>query len=120
MERSARVGLDVLASHRQRRRCLIGARSSPLADASAERLPFEDGQFDLALAQLVVNFMTDPLAGVREMARVTRPHGTVGAAVWDYAGQMTLLRVLLGRGRCAGPGRERPRRGQLHAVLHAP
>ena len=45
-----------------------------------------------ALAQLVVNFMSDPPAGVGEMARVTRPGGVVGCAVWDYAGQMTLLR----------------------------
>ena len=59
---------------------------------SAEALPFEDGAFDHALAQLVVNFMTDPLAGVREMRRVTRPGGAVAAAVWDYAGEMTLLR----------------------------
>ena len=60
--------------------------------AAAEHLPFADGGFDAALAQLVVNFMTDPLAGVREMCRVTRPGGTVAAAVWDYAGEMTLLR----------------------------
>ena len=60
--------------------------------ASAEALPFEDAVFDHALAQLVVNFMTDPVAGVREMARVTRGGGTVAAAVWDYAGEMTLLR----------------------------
>ncbi len=38
--------------------------------ASAESLPFPDGEFDVALAQLVVNFMSDPEAGVREMARV--------------------------------------------------
>lgn len=61
--------------------------------AAAEALPFADGDFDVALAQLVVNFMTDPLAGVREMARVTRPGGAVGAAVWDYGGEMTLLRT---------------------------
>lgn len=60
--------------------------------ASAEALSFEDGAFDHALAQLVVNFMTDPPAGVGEMYRVTRPGGTVAAAVWDYAGEMTLLR----------------------------
>jgi SAM-dependent methyltransferase len=60
--------------------------------ASAEALPFEDAAFDHALAQLVVNFMSDPPAGVREMQRVTRPGGTVAAAVWDYAGEMTLLR----------------------------
>jgi SAM-dependent methyltransferase len=61
--------------------------------ASAAALPFDDGAFDDALAQLVVNFMTDPLAGVREMRRVTRRVGTVAAAVWDYAGEMTLLRA---------------------------
>jgi SAM-dependent methyltransferase len=60
--------------------------------ATAEELPFDDAAFDYALAQLVVNFMTDPVAGVREMWRVTRPGGTVAAAVWDYAGEMTLLR----------------------------
>jgi SAM-dependent methyltransferase len=61
--------------------------------ASAEALPFEDDRFDHALAQLVVNFMADPLAGVREMSRVTRRGGRVSAAVWDYAGEMTLLRA---------------------------
>jgi SAM-dependent methyltransferase len=60
--------------------------------AAAESLPFADAAFDCALAQLVVNFMGDPAAGVGEMVRVTRPGGTVGAAVWDYAGEMTLLR----------------------------
>lgn len=58
----------------------------------AEALPFADAAFDHAFAQLVVNFMSDPRAGVAEMARVTRPGGTVVAAVWDYAGEMTLLR----------------------------
>ena len=60
--------------------------------APAEALPFADAEFDHAFAQLVVNFMSDPLGGVREMRRVTRPGGTVVAAVWDYAGEMTLLR----------------------------
>jgi SAM-dependent methyltransferase len=63
-----------------------------VAVARAEQLPFPDAAFDHALAQLVVNFMADPLAGVREMGRVTRAGGTVAAAVWDYAGEMTLLR----------------------------
>jgi len=54
--------------------------------AVAEELPFEDELFDTALAQLVVHFMADPVAGLREMARVTRTHGIVAACVWDYAG----------------------------------
>jgi SAM-dependent methyltransferase len=54
--------------------------------AAAEHLPFQDGRFDTALAQLVVHFMSDPGAGLREMRRVTRPGGTVAACVWDHAG----------------------------------
>lgn len=54
--------------------------------AAAEALPFADDTFDVALAQLVVHFMTDPVAGLREIARVTRPGGAVAASVWDHAG----------------------------------
>jgi SAM-dependent methyltransferase len=54
--------------------------------AAAERLPFPGGRFDAALAQLVVHFMSDPVAGLREMARVTRRGGVVAACVWDHAG----------------------------------
>jgi SAM-dependent methyltransferase len=53
---------------------------------AAEELPFDDDSFDVVLAQLVVHFMTDPVAGLREMARVTRPGGLVAASVWDHAG----------------------------------
>jgi SAM-dependent methyltransferase len=52
----------------------------------AEALPFADDEFDLTLAQLVVHFMADPVAGITEMARVTRPVGLVAACVWDFAG----------------------------------
>jgi len=38
------------------------------------------------LAQLVVHFMADPVAGLSEMARVTREGGVVAACVWDHAG----------------------------------
>jgi SAM-dependent methyltransferase len=54
--------------------------------AAAEQLPFAEGEFDAALAQLVVHFMKDPVAGLREMARVTVPGGIVAASVWDHGG----------------------------------
>jgi SAM-dependent methyltransferase len=54
--------------------------------ASAEQVPFQDRAFDAALAQLVVHFMTDPVAGLREMGRVTRLGGVVAACVWDHEG----------------------------------
>jgi DNA-binding HxlR family transcriptional regulator len=43
--------------------------------------PVPGGAFDAVLAQLVVHFMTDPVAGLREMGRVTRRGGVVGACV---------------------------------------
>jgi SAM-dependent methyltransferase len=61
--------------------------------APAEQLPFDTGSRDAALAQLVVNFMSDAAQGVGEMGRVVRPGGVVAACVWDYAGRMTLLRA---------------------------
>jgi ubiquinone/menaquinone biosynthesis C-methylase UbiE len=57
-----------------------------VAQSPAEELPFADATFDAALAQLVVHFMTDPVGGLREMARVTRAGGVVAACVWDHAG----------------------------------
>lgn len=50
---------------------------------TAEELTYGTGTFDAALAQLVVHFMTDPVAGIRQMARVTRRGGVVAACVWD-------------------------------------
>jgi SAM-dependent methyltransferase len=62
-------------------------RSPPRSgQCAAEQLPFPDAAFDIAMAQLVVHFMADPVLGLREMARVTRPGGAVCACVWDHAG----------------------------------
>jgi SAM-dependent methyltransferase len=62
-----------------------------IEQAAAEQLPFADYSFDVTLAQLVVHFMTDPVAGIGEMARVTRPAGLVAACVWDHAGERAPL-----------------------------
>lgn len=61
--------------------------------AVAEQLPFPDKAFDAALAQLVVHFMSDPVAGLTEMARVVRDDGVVAACVWDHAGGQGPLSV---------------------------
>lgn len=54
--------------------------------STAEQLPYPDSSFDCTLASLVVSFMSDPVTGLAEMARVTRPGGLVGATMWDHAG----------------------------------
>ncbi len=61
--------------------------------ATAEHLPFAAAAFDAVLAQLVVHFMTDPVAGLQEMKRVASPGGVVAACVWDHAGERTPLAV---------------------------
>lgn len=73
--------------------------------AKAEALPFAADEFDAALSQLVVNFMDDAETGVGEMARVTRPGGIVASCVWDYAGEMTLLRSFWDAAREVDPER---------------
>ncbi|WP_245603794.1 class I SAM-dependent methyltransferase [Intrasporangium oryzae] len=85
--------------------------------AAAEHLPYQADFFDVALAQLVVHFMTDPLAALREMARVTRPGGTVAACVWDMVegGPLGLFyRAARDLDRGAPDERERPGTRQGH------
>ena len=59
----------------------------------AEHLPFEAARFDRTLSLLILNFVPDPQKALIEMIRVTRPGGTVAAAVWDYGDGMEMLRV---------------------------
>jgi SAM-dependent methyltransferase len=73
--------------------CHAATPGADVRQASAERLPFPDDTFDVTLSQLVVNFMSDAPAGVREMRRVTRPGGVVASCTWDYREGMTMLRV---------------------------
>jgi SAM-dependent methyltransferase len=71
--------------------------------APAEQLPFADGAFDAALAQLVVHFMADPIAGLTEMARLTRRDGVVAASVWDHGGVNGPLRLFWSAARDLDP-----------------
>ena len=96
----------------------VGARRG-----AAETLPFEDRRFEVTLAQLVVHFMADPVVGLREMARVTTPDGTVAACVWDHAGGEGPLSLFWDAARELDPdvedesARAGARRGHLAALF---
>ena len=60
--------------------------------ADAESLPWTRGACDAVVSGLVLNFVGDPVAAMREMARVARSGAPVGVYVWDYARGMTMLR----------------------------
>jgi SAM-dependent methyltransferase len=94
-ELARRLGPDRVAGVDPSEPFVAAARAAvPGADvrvAPAEQLPFDTDAFDVVLSQLVVNFMTDAEAGIGEMGRVARR--AVTSCVWDYAGEMTMLRV---------------------------
>lgn len=71
---------------------------------TAGRLPFEDGEFSVVLAQLVLNFVSDPADAAAQLRRVTRPGGTIAACVWDFAGGMQLLRAFWDAALSLDPG----------------
>ena len=60
---------------------------------AAQALPIASASVDAVVSGLILNFTPDPVASLAEMARVTRPGGTVAAYVWDYAGGMQMLRL---------------------------
>jgi SAM-dependent methyltransferase len=58
----------------------------------ATQLPWASDSLDVAVSGLVLNFVSNQEAMVREMARVTRPGGTVAVYLWDYADGMQMIR----------------------------
>lgn len=53
----------------------------------AQALPFDDGEFGVAVMALVINFVPDPVQAISEMKRVVKPGGTVATYMWDIAGK---------------------------------
>jgi len=56
-----------------------------LVVAEGDDLPFEDGSFDVVHAHQLLQHVSDPVAVLREMRRVTRPGGVVAVRDADYA-----------------------------------
>jgi ubiquinone/menaquinone biosynthesis C-methylase UbiE len=60
-----------------------GVTNIAFRQCAAHSLPFESNSFDAVVCRLGVMFFPDPLAGLREMLRVTKPEGVLSLAVWD-------------------------------------
>jgi ubiquinone/menaquinone biosynthesis C-methylase UbiE len=58
------------------------AASVQWQEASADRLPFPDGSFDIAYCQLGLQFFADRPAALREMRRVLSTEGALAIMVW--------------------------------------
>ena len=57
----------------------VGLTNARFEVADAFRLPFEADAFDLVLTRLALHHLPNPSAAVREMARILRPGGRLGA-----------------------------------------
>ena len=82
--------------------CAARVPGADVRRGAAESLPWPDDSFDAALAQLVLHFLDDPVAGLVEMRRVTRPGGTVAACTWNFS-EMLLLRTFWEAARSVVP-----------------
>jgi SAM-dependent methyltransferase len=89
---AAVVGVDPSEGFVEFARAAMPDGRAAFAIGDAQALPFDRGSFDVTVAGLLMNFVPEPRAAAMEMARVTVPGGTVGAYVWDYAGDMQMMR----------------------------
>jgi SAM-dependent methyltransferase len=86
------LGFDPSSAFVERARTSVPDERARFALGSAEDLAVAAGQVDVVVSALVLNFVPDPVRALGEMVRVTRPGGTVGCYVWDYLGEMQMLR----------------------------
>ena len=86
------LGIDPSDGFIAHARRAIGDTRAEFRVGDAQSLPIDDRTFDAVVSGLVINFVPDTPKAMAEMARVTRPGGTVAAYVWDYAGEMQMMR----------------------------
>ena len=81
--RCGRWGAHVVAADREFDMAAYGAAAGPAVTADVTALPFRSGAFDVVVAAFVVNHLPDPVAGLAELRRVTRPGGAVLASTFS-------------------------------------
>lgn len=73
-----------------RERCDDARASFVVAGVGA--LPVRSSGYGAVCSLLALNFFPDPQAAVREMTSLAADGGVIAACVWDYAGEMEMLR----------------------------
>ncbi len=86
------IGVDPSEGYLAHARAKVNHARVGFRIGRAEALPVSDAEFDAAVAGLVLNFVPEKERAVAEMRRAVRPGGSVAAYVWDYAGEMQLMR----------------------------
>jgi demethylmenaquinone methyltransferase/2-methoxy-6-polyprenyl-1,4-benzoquinol methylase len=88
----------------------VGGRIE-LVEASADELPFADGEFDALTFTYLLRYVDDPAATLRELVRVVRPGGTIAglefglpAGPWRPVWELHVRGMLPAAGRALGSG----------------
>ncbi|WP_019918736.1 class I SAM-dependent methyltransferase [Methyloversatilis discipulorum] len=76
--------------------------------ADAERLPFDDGSFDIVMSTFGVMFTPDHATAASEMLRVVRPGGRIALASWTPGGFIGRLFKIIGAYVPPPPGVKSP------------
>jgi SAM-dependent methyltransferase len=87
------VGIDPVAPYVAFAQTQYGTALITFEVGDAQEMRFASSAFERTLSPLVLNFIPDARKALREMRRVTKPKGTIAAAVWDYGDGMEMLRV---------------------------
>lgn len=112
------VGVDPSIAYVDYARTRTKSERVVFEEGDGQQLRFSTATFDKALSLLVINFIPDAAKAVGEMIRVTKPGGTVAAAVWDYGEGMEMLRVFWDEAVALDPSSES--RDERHMPLCRP
>jgi SAM-dependent methyltransferase len=86
------VGVEPSAPFREYAEAHVPDPRASFRPGDAQTLPVGDGDFDAVVSGLVLNFVPDRATALAEMRRAVRIAGTVAAYVWDYPGEMQLMK----------------------------
>src|SRR5690606_2009633 len=86
------VGIDLSPEYVEFARQRLHDERVEFSVGDAAGIAFETPQFDVSVAGLVLNFLPAPEKAVESMSQAVVSGGVVAAYVWDYSGQMEMMR----------------------------
>lgn len=99
-----------------RRHITDGRARFDVGDARA--LPYQTASFGVVVSGLALNFVPEPAVAVSEMARVAQVGSTVALYVWDYAGEMQLMRYFWGAAATLDPAAKELDEGERFPICN--
>lgn len=86
------IGVEPSESFLRTAKERVSGANVAFRSGTGEKLPVEDTCVDYAVSGLVLNFVPDKEAAMREICRVLTPAGVAVCYVWDYAGHVQFMR----------------------------